>query len=53
MSQGPKDGARHFDSRRCINVPNLGFLPQIIWEICCGHDYSKTRSDVKVKVTVT
>ena len=30
MSQGPKDGARHFVSPRCINVPNLGFLPQII-----------------------
>ena len=30
MSQGPMDGARHFVIPRCINIPNLGFLPQII-----------------------
>ena len=27
---GTQDGARHFVIPRCINIPNLGFLPQII-----------------------
>ena len=26
---------------RCIHKPNLGILPQIIYEICSGHDYSR------------
>ena len=42
---------RRFVIPRCIHTPNLKFLPQIILEICCGHDYSKTRSAVKVIVT--
>ena len=32
---------RHFLISRCIHTPNLKFLPQIILEICSGHDYSK------------
>ena len=51
MSQRPKDGARHFVIPRCINIPNLGFLPQIIY--APDTIILKTRSDVKVKVTVT
>ena len=34
-------GKGHFVIPRCIYTPNLRFLPQIIQEICSGHDYSK------------
>ena len=50
-SQWPKNGTRHSTIRRCIHTPNLGFLSQIIQEICCGHDKSKNRLEVKVTVT--
>ena len=36
---------------RLIARAPLSFLPQIIQEICSGHDYSKIRSEVKVTVT--
>ena len=35
-----------------INTPTLGFLCQIIQEICSRHNLSKTRSEVKVTVTL-
>ena len=44
----------HFAIPRCIHSPNLKFLPQRIKEICSEHNNSKkTRSELKVKVTVT
>ena len=40
-SQWPKNGMWHFVIPRCMHTTNLGFLPQMRWEICFGHDYSK------------
>ena len=37
----------HSANPRCIHIPNLGSLPQIILEICSGHDFSR----MEVKVT--
>ena len=50
MSQGPKDGARHFviQKHTKFGIPtsnNIGYAPDTI--------ILKTRSDVKVRVTVT
>ena len=53
MSKGPKDGARHFVIPRCINMPNLGLLPQKYRRYAPDTIILKTRSDVEVKVTVT
>ena len=36
----------HISIQRCIQTANLGFLPQIIYEICSWHDYC--RNQVKV-----
>ena len=40
-SQWPNYGSLHILIPRCIIIPNLRCLAQIILEICSGHDYSK------------
>ena len=35
-----KNGMHHSVISREILTPNLGFLPQIIQDICSRHDYS-------------
>ena len=47
----PNYGSLHFLLPKCIITPNLRLLAQIILEMCSGHDYSKTKSEVKVTVT--
>ena len=39
----PKNGTRHAAITRCTHTPNLGFLSQIIQEICSGRDYSQNK----------
>ena len=50
-SKWPPNGRWHSAIKSCIYTPNLGFLPLIIYEICSGHNFLKTRSEVKVTVT--
>ena len=46
-----QDSARHSPTPRCINTPNLGSLPQIILEICSGHNFSRNEARGQDQVT--
>ena len=43
--QCPKTGTRHIAIPRCIQLPKFEFPPQIMYELCSGHDYP--RNEVK------
>ena len=40
-SEWNQNGPQHITIQRCIGTPNLGFLPQIMPEICSWHDHSR------------
>ena len=50
-----KNNTKHSAIKRCSHTPNLGFLPQIVQEICSGNDYSRNQvrgqghSDLKLE----
>ena len=47
----PQNGMWHSANKSCIHTPNLGFLPLIIQQIWSGHNFLKTRPEVKVTVS--
>ena len=46
------DGTRHSTIPKCIHTPNLGFIPQIMYAICSGHDYFRNKASGQGHFTV-